>query len=174
MSGKQRKFRLLPSLLGMALLLLLLLIFWGYRHYYQARIGGEQPIPFSHRVHATDKKISCFFCHTGAADTARAGIPPVQTCMLCHSRIVVTYPPIQEVRSHYFENEPILWKRVFTLPDFVYFDHSVHIHRAIDCSTCHGDIAHMDRVEGKGFIMGFCIECHRENNATHDCFTCHR
>ena len=172
--GRIGTFFSLAALLAGAVLVLLVLIYWAYRSYYPALAGPEQPIPFSHRVHATNKQVSCFMCHTGAAAGARAGIPAVETCMLCHSRIIISYPPIRQLRSHYFDNTPILWKRAFTLPDFVYFDHSVHIHRGIDCGTCHGDIARADRIKGRGFIMGFCIQCHRDNNATHDCFTCHR
>lgn len=168
-----RKFSL-SAMLAAGVLAVLLLIYWGYRNVYPNRIGPEQPIPFSHRVHATEKQISCFMCHTGADDGARAGIPPLETCMLCHSRIIIAYPPVRQVRRHYFDKEPIFWKRVFSLPDFVYFNHSVHIHRGIDCARCHGDIAHADRIEEHGFIMGFCIQCHRDHNATHDCFTCHR
>ena len=95
--------------------------------------------------------------------------------MLCHSRIIVTHPQIQKVRGHYFDRQPILWERVYNLPDFVYFNHSVHINRSIDCSRCHGNVSQMDRIElAQPITMGFCISCHREYKATHDCFTCHR
>ncbi len=151
------------------------LLVYGLFFYAWPRMGDEQPIPFSHRVHANDKKISCFFCHTEAMTTARAGIPPLETCMLCHARIAVTYPPIAKLRDHYFSNKPVLWQRIHILPEFVYFDHSMHIHRQIDCSICHGNVPHMDRIVLQQKLeMGFCIGCHKKNKVTHDCFVCHR
>jgi hypothetical protein len=148
---------------------------YGLIFYGRPRLGIEQPIPFSHRVHANDKKISCFFCHPEAMSTARAGVPPLETCMLCHARIAITYPPIAKLRKHYFGNKPVLWARVHILPEFVYFDHSMHIHRQIDCSRCHGNVPHMDRIVLQQKLeMGFCIGCHKDNYVTHDCFVCHR
>ncbi|MFO0753884.1 MAG: cytochrome c3 family protein [Thermodesulfovibrionales bacterium] len=150
-------------------------LIYGFTAYKPFQIGPEQPIPFSHRVHAGQKKISCFLCHPEAMRTARAGVPPLQTCMLCHARIVVTFPPVRKLREHYFQGKPVFWKRVYSLPDFVYFDHAVHLHRSIDCSACHGDVPSMDRITPvQEITMGFCIGCHKRNNATHDCFACHR
>ncbi len=162
---------------GIAVLVIMMmgLLVYGLLFYARPRMGDEQPIPFSHRVHANDKKISCFFCHPESMSTARAGIPPLETCMLCHARIAVTYPPIQNLRKHYFDNTPVLWQRVHILPEFVYFDHSMHIHRQIDCSVCHGNVPRMDRIVLQQKLkMGFCIGCHKENRVTHDCFVCHR
>jgi hypothetical protein len=142
---------------------------------YPVGLGPRQPIPFSHRVHVTTKHLSCFMCHTGVARSSRAGIPPLETCLLCHSRVIRTYPYIAQLRSLYAQNKPVIWERVNWLPEFVYFNHSVHIQRGFDCSRCHGDVALMDRVvKARKFEMGFCIQCHRDNHATHDCFTCHR
>jgi hypothetical protein len=142
--------------------------------YYPGDIGARQPIPFSHRVHAGDKRIGCLMCHPGAFTTPVAGLPAVQTCMLCHSRIIVHYPQIERVREHYAKDEPIWWVQVSYIPDLVHFDHSMHLTAGVDCGVCHGDIKAMDRVAlPQKFNMGFCIQCHRDNNATHDCFTCH-
>jgi hypothetical protein len=142
---------------------------------YPVGLGPRQPIPFSHRVHVTYKRLSCLMCHTGVATSQRAGIPPLQTCMLCHSRLIRTYPYIVKLREHYVRNEPVVWERVNWVPEFVYFNHSMHIQRGYDCSWCHGDVSQMDRVvKAKKFEMGFCIGCHRQQKATHDCFTCHR
>lgn len=146
-----------------------------YFYYYQAKIGPEQPIPFSHRVHAGDKQISCYICHQGAMHTARAGVPPLETCMLCHSRIIIHHPEIEKLRAHYYSNNPIAWEKVYDVPDFVFFNHSVHIFRKIDCAECHGNVKQMDRIEQfNEFKMSFCIDCHREKNASTDCFKCHR
>ncbi|MBJ6726097.1 cytochrome c3 family protein [Geomesophilobacter sediminis] len=142
---------------------------------YPVDIGTRQPIPFSHRVHVHTKHLSCVMCHTGVTDSQRAGIPPLQTCLLCHEHIITTFPYIQKLRDHFQQRRPVVWQRVNWLPEFVYFYHSVHVSRGIDCSVCHGNVALMDRViKARKFEMGFCIQCHRDNNATHDCFTCHR
>lgn len=142
---------------------------------YPVGLGARQPIPFSHRVHAQVKGISCFMCHSEATRSSRAGIPPLQTCLLCHSRIIRSYPYISQLRGHVARNEPVIWERVNWVPEFVYFDHSMHLGRGIDCGVCHGDVAQMDRVvPAREFQMGFCIQCHRDNKATVDCFTCHR
>jgi hypothetical protein len=141
---------------------------------YPSGLGAEQPIPFSHRVHAGKKEIGCVMCHPGALTQAVAGIPPVETCMLCHARMVVHYPPIEEVRWHYRSDKPILWVRVSNLPDLAHFNHGVHLAAGFECGHCHGDVKAMDRIVLRhSFRMGFCIQCHRENNATHDCFACH-
>ena len=146
-----------------------------YFYFYESRIGPEQPIPFSHRVHVRDKNISCYICHESAPYGARAGIPSLETCMLCHSRIIIHHPEIEKLRAMYEANEPVEWVKVYDMPDFTFFNHSVHLYRKIDCSRCHGNVAAMDRIlRVQEFTMDFCIDCHREYNATTDCFTCHR
>ncbi len=165
----------IQAFIGFWVIILVGFFLYAFNLHHTYGIGMEQPIPFSHRVHVTEKKLSCFVCHTGAMDTARAGVPPLETCMLCHHRIIVTYPWIKKLREHYFQGKPVIWKRVYALPDFDYFDHSIHIHRGIDCSRCHGNVPLMDRIVlNQKLTMGFCIQCHRDNKASHDCFTCHR
>lgn len=147
---------------------------WGYYRYYPDQIGPEQPIHFSHRVHATDKGISCLMCHTHAVDTDRSGVPPLETCMMCHSRIITTHPEIVALREHYESGKPVEWVRVGDLPDFAHFSHRMHVRRGFDCSRCHGDVASMDRVKAQqSFQMGFCVQCHRDNQQSVDCFLCH-
>lgn len=159
-------------------LLTLILLIAGvtlYFIYFPLKVGAEQPIHFSHRVHTADKGLSCFFCHDGAIEGARAGIPPLQTCMLCHQRIIIHHSEIEILRTAFKQNEPIRWIQVQNVPDFVFFNHSIHIHRKIDCSQCHGNIKGMDRVVPVNNInMGFCIGCHSKQKATRDCFVCHR
>jgi hypothetical protein len=163
------------ALVALVLVLLGLLILYANYWYFPHRIGPAQPVAFSHRVHVTTKKISCVLCHDQALYTANAGVPALATCMLCHARIIVSHPQVVRLRDHYFRGEPLLWERVYNLPDFVYFQHASHIRRSVDCSRCHGNVAQMDRIElAQPLTMGFCIECHRENKATADCFTCHR
>ena len=142
---------------------------------YPVGLGPRQPIPFSHRVHVHAKRLSCFMCHTEATRSSRAGIPPLETCLLCHSRIIRSYPYIVQLRNHVARNTPVIWERVNWVPEFVYFTHSMHVRRGFDCGVCHGDVSLMDRVvQARKFEMGFCIRCHRENKASTDCFTCHR
>jgi len=108
-------------------------------------------------------------------NTPHSGVPPVETCLLCHSRIIVDHPEIVKLRAYYDQGKPVKWARVNDLPDFVYFDHAAHIGAAFDCGRCHGDVAGMDRVwYVHDFQMGFCVQCHRDNNVSHDCLTCHR
>lgn len=142
--------------------------------FYPWNLGARQPISFSHRVHAGKKEIGCVMCHPGVLRTPEADLPPVQTCMPCHSRIAIHYPEIEKVRQHYEQSQPIRWVRITNLPDLAHFDHSMHIASGVDCGKCHGDVKAMDRIVlSPKFTMGFCIECHWQNNATHDCFACH-
>jgi hypothetical protein len=142
---------------------------------YPSSIGPEQPIPFSHRVHAGSKKIGCLVCHPETAITSTGGIPPLTTCMQCHSRIITSFAPIKDLHRYYEERKPVEWQHVTKIPEFAYFPHFVHLARGIDCSQCHGNVRKMDRVINVNNIdMGFCISCHRKNSAPVDCFTCHR
>jgi hypothetical protein len=144
-------------------------------YYYYYPVGVAQEIPFSHRFHAGEKRIGCLVCHAHALDTPRAGLPEVETCMHCHERIIVAYPKIVELRAHYFDNVPIRWRRVNHVPEFVYFNHQVHLRRGFECGKCHGDVKGMDRVVPSPEItMGFCVQCHRDNKYSHDCLICHR
>jgi hypothetical protein len=143
--------------------------------WFKSGIGPEQPIPFSHRIHAGEKQISCVFCHSGAIDTDVAGIPPLETCMLCHSKIIIHYPQIADLRRHYYEKVPVEWERINVLQEFAYFSHQTHIQSGVDCGKCHGDVKQMDRiVMKKPFQMGFCVQCHRDTQVSHDCWMCHR
>jgi len=174
-SLEEKKSLRIQAVLGILTLGLLVGAVYIMGFYGRVGVAKEQPIPFSHRVHAGDKQIGCFMCHPEAMISARAGVPPLETCMLCHARIAVAYPPIQDLRAHYFENRPVIWNRVNILPEFVYFNHSVHIHRLVDCGACHGNVPEMDRIAlPQELIMGFCIDCHKKEKASHDCFTCHR
>lgn len=164
---------------AMALSLLIVIMvgvgIYLHTYYFTVQAGPAQPIPFSHRLHVEKKDISCFFCHVGAIKGARAGVPALETCMLCHRQVITHHPEIVKLREHYFQNEPIQWVKVEDVPDYAFFNHSVHVFRKVDCGECHGNIIQMDRVERVNeFNMGFCIECHQEQEATTDCFTCHR
>jgi hypothetical protein len=173
---KRRSFQEnLAVALSLAVTVLTMVLVYGYLVYYPGRIGKKQPISFSHRFHVTGKTISCLVCHPGAVENSSAQIPPLETCMLCHDRIIVQYPEIVRLRNDYEKGIPVSWARINYLPDFVFFNHQVHTRRGFDCSRCHGDVAHQDRIQPvRKFQMGFCVQCHRDEHFSHDCFICHR
>src|SRR5215470_13390688 len=103
----------------------------------------EQPVQFSHKHHAGDDGIDCRYCHTSVETEAFAGIPPTKTCMNCHSQIWSNSPYLEPVRESWRTGKPIKWTRVHDLPDFVYFNHSIHVNKGVGCSTCHGRIDYM-------------------------------
>ena len=154
---------------------------WDYYAAGQSRLGPEQPIPFSHRLHASKeidggKDIDCRFCHTGVEKLPRASLPPIQTCLFCHNYIITEHPEIRRLHRYNDEEEPIPWVRVYEVPDHVYFTHRMHIRRAgLECVDCHGEVERMDRLRPpRELKMGFCLECHRPRGASTDCWTCHR
>ncbi|HXH61893.1 MAG TPA: cytochrome c3 family protein [Fimbriimonadaceae bacterium] len=126
-------------------------------------IPRDQPIPFSHRHHAMELGIDCRFCHTSVETSAVAGLPTTEVCMTCHSQIWTNSPLLEPLRKSWETGTPIEWVKVNRVPDFVYFDHSIHINRGINCNTCHGPIQQMTITEkGQTFHMSWCLECHRD------------
>lgn len=122
----------------------------------------EQPIPFSHKLHAGDNKIQCQYCHSDVEKSRHASIPALNVCMNCHSVVKTDSPYIQKLRKAYSENKPIEWIRVHELPDYVYFPHKRHVAKGVQCEVCHGNVKEMARVEQKSALtMGWCMECHR-------------
>jgi hypothetical protein len=122
----------------------------------------EQPIPFDHRHHATRDQIDCFYCHPAALTQAKADVPTVERCMGCHQQIWTGSPMLAPVIHAYQSEQPIVWTRVNQLPDFVYFDHAVHVHQGISCFTCHGRVDQMARVRQEApLLMKWCLDCHR-------------
>jgi hypothetical protein len=152
-------------------------VFFFY-YYPVLRAGRMQPVPFSHRIHAQVKQIDCRFCHYAVSRTQFAGIPSANKCLYCHNYIIPTHPQILKVASYAARNEPVPWRKITWLPDFVYFSHQRHIRKGVDCTECHGDVARMDRiVEPREYRkkMGFCMDCHfqRAPNSV-DCWNCHK
>jgi Cytochrome c7 and related cytochrome c len=126
-------------------------------------VAREQPVPFSHRHHAGQLGIDCRYCHTSVERSASAGIPPTATCMNCHSRIWVQSPVLEPVRASYRNDESLRWIRVHDLPDFVYFNHSIHVYKGIGCATCHGRVDQMNLTwQQTSLQMEWCIGCHRD------------
>jgi hypothetical protein len=123
----------------------------------------QQPVQFSHKHHVGDDGIDCRYCHQTVETTATAGMPSTQTCMNCHSQIWSDSPYLEPVRASYRENKPIEWQRVHDLPEYVYFNHSIHVAKGVGCSTCHGPIDQMPAVYQENTLqMEWCLACHKE------------
>ena len=123
----------------------------------------QQPVQFSHKHHVGDDGIDCRYCHQTVETTATAGMPATQTCMNCHSQLWADSPYLEPVRASFRENKPIQWERVHDLPEYVYFNHSIHVAKGVGCSTCHGQIDTMPAVYQENTLqMEWCLACHRE------------
>lgn len=123
----------------------------------------QQPVQFSHKHHVGDDGIDCRYCHTSVETAAAAGLPPTQTCMNCHSQIWSDSPYLAPVRDSLANNQPIQWRRVHDLPDYVYFNHSIHVNKGVGCSTCHGRVDEMASVYQKSTLqMKWCLDCHKD------------
>ncbi|MBV9523188.1 MAG: cytochrome c3 family protein [Alphaproteobacteria bacterium] len=132
---------------------------------YNTRIGlvQPQPVPFSHKHHAVGLGIDCRYCHTSVEVSASAGIPPIETCMTCHSQIWTNAELLAPIRAAFANGAPIHWRRVNTLPDYVYFNLSIHIAKGVGCTTCHGPIGSMPLTwKGESLFMSWCLDCHRD------------
>jgi hypothetical protein len=128
----------------------------------RAFIEREQPIQFSHERHVAGNGIDCRYCHTSVETSSFAGIPPTKTCMNCHSQIFSTSPFLEPVRASFRDNRSLEWTRVHDLPDFVYFNHSIHINKGVGCSTCHGRVDLMPLTwKVASLQMEWCLNCHR-------------
>jgi hypothetical protein len=166
------------------LLILVLLSLAAFdRSHYIRRINvpRQQPaavaVPFTHQVHAGVLGLDCLYCHTAAERSAFADLPSLDSCLACHSEIQTSLylEKLSDMRNN---NQPLEWMRVTDLPEFVYFNHSIHVRgRGIDCETCHGDVPNMPLMwKSKTLYMGFCLDCHRtwKIEQITNCSVCHR
>jgi len=129
----------------------------------EVHVAREQPIQFSHERHVAGNGIDCRYCHTSVEDSAFAGIPPTRTCMNCHSQIFANSPYLAPVRDSFRTGTSLQWTRVHDLPDFVYFDHSIHVNKGVGCTTCHGQVDRMPLMwREKSLQMEWCLDCHRQ------------
>jgi hypothetical protein len=156
--------------------------------------GPNQPIPFSHAHHARDWEIECNYCHSGTDRSRMAGVPSVGLCMGCHAAFPAEYDQlegIQILKRHWAEKQPIPWVQLHRLPEHAKFRHNRHVSeyakgKGIECQTCHGPVQEMDKLyvtpdtkwwpwalPAKKLEMGWCIQCHRQNEVTQDCYACH-
>src|SRR4029079_15118511 len=125
-------------------------------------VTRNQPVPFSHEHHVGGLGLDCRYCHTSVEKARFAGLPPTETCMTCHSQIWTNAEMLGPVRASLAENKPIHWQRVNQLPDYVYFDHSIHVARGVACTSCHGPIEQMKLTrQAAPLTMQWCLECHR-------------
>jgi cytochrome c7-like protein len=151
--------------------------------------GPVQPIQFSHKHHAGLYQIDCQYCHSGTDRSRVAGVPAVEVCMGCHSQFPASYDELEGIRTlkqHWADKKPIEWVQIHRLPEYVKFQHRAHVRAGFACQQCHGAVETEDKVAmkdetvwwpwllpAKTLEMGWCINCHRQNNATQDCYACH-
>ncbi len=154
-------------LLGVPILALLAGFTW-YQIYRSpivtdVRMPIGQPVMFSHRHHSGELKIDCRYCHTSVEKSWFAGVPPTATCMTCHSQLFTDSPLLQPVRESAATGQPIAWNRVHVLPDYVYFNHSIHVNKGVGCTSCHGQVNEMPLTwKSNTLFMQWCLQCHRE------------
>ena len=121
-----------------------------------------QPVPFSHAKHAGELGIDCRYCHTYVEQSGHSNVPTSQTCMNCHNQVKANSLTLAVIRESYQTGQPVQWIRIHQAPDFVYFNHSLHVNRGISCVECHGKVNEMDVVQhAKPLSMSFCLDCHR-------------
>ncbi len=131
-------------------------------YYTYAGVARMQPVPFSHQHHVAGLGIDCRYCHTSVETSGFAGIPPTKTCMNCHSQIWTNAPMLEPVRESYRTGKSLVWTRVNRLPDFVYFDHSIHVNKGVGCNSCHGPVDKMPLMFNYASLqMEWCLNCHR-------------
>ena len=137
--------------------------YWGSPEFTDAGYQPEQPVAFSHRLHAGELSIDCRYCHTTVERAAVATVPATSTCMNCHRLVGRDLPSIEPVRASAASGRPIRWTRVHKVPEYAYFPHDVHVRAGVGCSSCHGDVAAMDVVrQVEPLSMGWCLDCHRD------------
>ena len=131
--------------------------------YTRAGYQPVQPVPFSHKIHAGQLGVDCRYCHNGVEKSWFSNLPGASTCMNCHNQVLKDVARLAIVRDSATNNKPIPWVQVHITPDYVYFNHSVHVTRGISCVECHGRVDQMDEVRHvKSFSMSFCLDCHRD------------
>jgi Cytochrome c7 and related cytochrome c len=141
-------------------------LIWAVPHMHyntQVSLTPNQPVPFSHRHHVSGLGIDCRYCHSSVEIASSAGLPPTETCMTCHSQLWTNAEILAPVRRSLAEKKPLHWTRVYTLPDYVYFDHSIHVAKGVGCTECHGPIGDMPLTwRATDLTMGWCLGCHRD------------
>lgn len=131
-------------------------------YYSQRSLARPQPVPFSHEHHVSGLGIDCRYCHTSVETSGFAGIPPTRTCMNCHAQIWTNSTLLEPVRQSFRSGQSLVWTRVNDLPDYVFFDHSIHINKGVGCNDCHGPVDRMPLMYAANTLqMEWCLNCHR-------------
>jgi hypothetical protein len=157
------KGSILGSVLTVAIVVWVGVVYMGSSYGTGAGVAPVQPIPFSHQHHVGTLGIDCRYCHTTVEHSSFAGMPSTKTCMNCHSQMWVGSRMLEPVRASYASDRSIEWQRVYNLPGFVYFDHSIHVQKGIGCSSCHGQLDRMPfTYQAPTLLMKWCLDCHRD------------
>lgn len=163
-----KKANEIPSKILLGLIIILTATVAGVWYYFSPEYtdvgyAPEQPIAYSHKIHAGKLDIDCKYCHSNVDVSKQANVPPTETCMNCHTQIDSQKPEeVQKIRDSWQSGEPIEWVRVHNLPDYAYFNHAIHVNKGVGCETCHGRIDRMDVVAQKEPLsMSWCLDCHR-------------
>jgi Zn ribbon nucleic-acid-binding protein len=136
--------------------------------------GPQQPIAFSHKLHAGANNLKCATCHKNPDPGERMGLASAAMCMQCHSDIKTDSPEVQKIAAHAKDNREIKWRRVYEIPSYVFFSHRAHLTAGATCTTCHGEVKEMEQMyKAKEINMASCMNCHSENKASTDCLFCH-
>jgi len=166
-----RSLNKLPQVVGAAATLGLVgvtFLIWYYFSPWFTQVGysPRQPVPYSHQLHAGQLGLDCRYCHVNVERAPLAMVPPTETCMNCHQVVKTDSAMLQPIRDSWASGQPMEWVRIHKLPDYVYFDHSVHVTAGVGCIECHGRIDKMEQVRmEKPLSMGWCLECHRDVKA---------
>jgi hypothetical protein len=152
------------ALIGIAPLYLIGLVWYGAAPKTMAvGFAPDQPVPYSHALHAGEMGIDCRYCHNTVEVAGHAAVPPTETCMNCHARVKTKSAKLEPVRASWETGQPVEWLKVHDLPDYAYFNHSAHVTRGIGCVSCHGRVDEMPVVyQHEELSMGWCLDCHRE------------
>jgi hypothetical protein len=166
------RYNQLPLKIALGLFLSVAVASAGVWYYFTpkyTRVGYQpiQPVPYSHATHVGQVGLDCRYCHTGVETSWYANIPSPSVCMNCHSQVLPNDPRLAPVRDSFKSGEPVPWVQIHRTPDFVFFNHAVHVNRGVGCVSCHGQVNQMDEVShAEPLSMSFCLECHR-NPASH-------
>jgi menaquinone reductase, multiheme cytochrome c subunit len=136
--------------------------YFAHPQYIKTGYQPTQPVPYSHKLHAGNLGMDCYYCHYTVTKAGFAAVPPTEVCMNCHVRVKQTSPVLQLVRDSYASGQPIAWTKIHALPDYVYFNHSAHVTSGVSCVSCHGEVNKMVEVKQvKPLSMAWCLDCHR-------------
>lgn len=138
-------------------------LYFGSPKFTDVGYQPEQPVEYSHKLHAGDLGIDCLYCHSNVEKAPVANIPATQVCMNCHTLVKADSDKLLPVRESWMTGKPIEWVRVHKIGEYAYFDHSIHVTRGVGCKSCHGNVAQMDEViQKEPLSMGWCLDCHRK------------